>query len=185
MRKMSLFCAALDAGTVFGATSDLPRLASSQFDYKYEMIKLPTDEDQDGGGAADFTGSGTWLTLGTGSDLGTIGIDASSNGKYLMSNQNVGTAGDGWRSMAPSSATGFTVEARLKITDCTGAKGNFAHLQVGTDAPKTAAERKVRDSMILFSRTSRRAKRGTIYVSCRSARQTCSSLFRATRTRRK
>ncbi len=105
------------------AAADLPRLDSAKFDYKYEMVARPDQQDLDGGGANDFTGWGAAFSLGTGQDVGTIKIDASSNGKYLISNQAVGTAGDGWRSMAASSASGFTVEARIKITDCTGANG--------------------------------------------------------------
>ena len=120
------------------ATAELPRLDSSQFDYKYEMIALPTAEDLDGGGAVDFTGAGTWLTLGTGSDVGTIAMDASSNGKYLISNQPVGTNGDGWRSLAASSADGFTVEARVKVTECTGANGAIC-LEAGPSDSKVYA----------------------------------------------
>ena len=117
--------AAIAAGAMLAAASaaELEQRDSSQFDYKYEMLELPTAEDLDKGGAADFTGNGSWLSLGTGSDLGTIKIDASTNGKYLISNQNSGTAGDGWRSLGASSSSGFTVETRLKVTECTGNNG--------------------------------------------------------------
>jgi hypothetical protein len=120
------------------ATAELPRLDSSQFDYKYEMIALPTTEDLDGGGADDFTGWSTAFSLGTGQDVGTITIDASSNGKYLISNQPVGTAGDGWRSLAASSSDGFTVEARVKVTECTGANGAIC-LEAGPSDSKVYA----------------------------------------------
>lgn len=105
------------------AFADLERKDSSEFDYKYEMVARPDQQDLYNSGANDFTGWSTAFTLGTGADVGTIKIDASSNGKFLLSNQAVGTAGDGWRSMAASSADGFTVEARVKVTDCTGANG--------------------------------------------------------------
>ena len=119
----TMVAAATLATTASAAASDLPRLDSARFDYKYEMVVRPDLQDLDAGGANDFTGWSPAFSLGTGQDVGTIKIDASSNGKYLVSNQAVGTVGDGWRSMAASSSTGFTVEARLKITDCTGANG--------------------------------------------------------------
>ncbi|MBQ7233946.1 MAG: hypothetical protein IJS36_00895 [Kiritimatiellae bacterium] len=105
------------------AFADLTRKDSSEFDYKYEMVVRPDQQDLDNSGANDFTGWSTAFTLGTGADVGSIKIDASSNGKYLLSNQDVGTAGDGWHSMEPSSSTGFTVEARVKVTACTGNNG--------------------------------------------------------------
>ncbi len=117
---LTLAAATCPAITAF---ADLEQRDSSQFDYKYEMVERPDQQDLDGGGANDFTGWSTAFTLGTGTDVGSIKIDASSNGKYLVSNQAVGTAGDGWRSMAASSATGFTVEARVKVIECTGNNG--------------------------------------------------------------
>ena len=126
------------ASLAFSAAADLPRLDSSQFDYKYEMLKSPTAEDINGGGAVDFTGSNTWLTVGSGANIGTISIDASSNGKYLISNQPVGTAGDGWRSLAASSADGYTIEARVKVTECTGANGAIC-LEAGPSDSKVYA----------------------------------------------
>jgi len=122
-RLIPILTAALAAGTTFTAFADLPQLDSAQFAYKYEMVERPDQQDLDGGGANDFTGWGAAFSLGIGKDVGSIKIDASSNGKYLVSNQDVGTAGDGWRSMAASSTTGFTVEARVKVTACTGANG--------------------------------------------------------------
>ncbi len=135
-RTATLLAAATLATTATAA--ELPRLDSSQFDYKYEMIALPTAEDLNGGGAVDFTGAGSWLTLGTGLDVGTIAMDASSNGKYLISNQPVGTNGDGWRSLAASSADGFTVEARVKVTECTGINGAIC-LEAGPSDSKVYA----------------------------------------------
>ncbi len=126
------------ASLAFSAAADLPRLDSSQFDYKYEMLKSPTAEDINGGGAVDFTGSNTWLTVGSGANIGTISIDASSNGKYLISNQPVGTAGDGWRSLAASSTDGYTIEARVKVTECTGANGAIC-LEAGPSDSKVYA----------------------------------------------
>ena len=132
----TLFAAATLATTATAV--DLPRLDSSKFDYKYEMLKAPTAEDIDGGGAVDFTGSNTWLTVGSGANVGTISIDASSNGKYIISNQPVGTNGDGWRSLAASSTDGFTIEARVKVTECTGANGAIC-LEAGPSDSKVYA----------------------------------------------
>ena len=122
-RLIPILTAALAAGTTITAFADLPRRDSAQFDYKYDMVESPAVQDVDGGGKGDFTGMGTYLTLGTGADAGTLKINASDGSKYLVSNLAVGTAGDGWRSMAASSTTGFTVEARVKVTACTGKNG--------------------------------------------------------------
>ena len=134
------------------AEANLPPLDSAQFDYKYEMVARPDQQDLDGGGANDFTGWSTAFSLGTGADVGTIKIDASSNGKYLVSNQAVGTAGDGWRSMAASSATGFTVETRLKITACTGANGAIC-VEAGPSDSKVYARLNFFDSSIGWNGT--------------------------------
>ena len=91
----TMVAAATLATTASAAAADLPRLDSARFDYKYEMVVRPDLQDLDAGGANDFTGWSTAFSLGTGQDVGTIKIDASSNGKYLVSNQAVGTAGDG------------------------------------------------------------------------------------------
>ena len=123
---LPLVCTVAVACSIAGATpaSDLPRLDSALFDRKYDMVEKPTEQDLDGGGKYDFTGWGTAFSLGTGQDVGTIKIDASTNGKYLISNQASGTAGDGWRAYGiDCNNDGFTVEARLKITACTGANG--------------------------------------------------------------
>ena len=137
----------LAATAVSTAFADLERKDSSQFDYKYEMLARPDQQDLDGGGANDFTGWSTAFTLGTGADLGTIKIDASSNGKYLISNQAVGTAGDGWRSMGASSSTGFTVEARVKVTECTGANGAIC-IEAGPSDSKVYARLNLFDDKI-------------------------------------
>ena len=105
------------------ARADLERRDSARFAYKYEMVERPDQQDLDGGKAYDFTGWSAAFSQGAGADVGTIRIDASSNGKYLVSNQARGTAGDGWRSLGASSSTGFTVEARVRVTECTGANG--------------------------------------------------------------
>ena len=106
-----------------GARADLERRDSARFAYQYEMVERPDQQDVDGGGANDFTGWSAAFSQGTGAGVGTIKIDASSNGKYLISNQARGTAGDGWRSLGASSGTGFTVEARVRVAECTGANG--------------------------------------------------------------
>lgn len=115
------------ASLAFSAAADLPRLDSSQFDYKYEMIALPTAEDIDGSGAVDFTGSGTWCTLGTDADIGTIAMNITGGQNINSGASAIGSAGDGWRKMGATTAanggTGYTVEVRLKVTESTGSKG--------------------------------------------------------------
>lgn len=106
--------------------ADLEQRDSSQFDYKYEMIKLPTVEDVDGNGYKDFLGGGSWFTLGTGVDTGSSFM-IMSGGQYLKADAaSVGADGDVWRRMdaqAGASGTGYTVEARLKVTESTGSIG--------------------------------------------------------------
>jgi len=68
----SILSAAVAAVAAFTGLADLERKDSSQFDYKYEMVALPTAEDLDGSDANDFAGFGSWLTLGTGANVGTI-----------------------------------------------------------------------------------------------------------------
>ncbi len=104
------------------AEANLPRLDSALFDYKYDMVKLPTEEDLDASGANDFTGSGTWRTLGTGTNVGTV-LMTINGGQNFISDKAVGTAGDAWRSLGATSDSGYTIETRLKVTACTGNNG--------------------------------------------------------------
>ena len=122
MKHTTMLVSAILAGAALTGQA-LETRDSSQFRFKYEMDERPDQQDFDDSGANDFTGWSTAFTLGTGNDAGTISIDASSNGKYLVSNQASGTAGDAWRMLGASSADGFTVEARVKVTACTGANG--------------------------------------------------------------
>ena len=115
MKRVADKCMACMVAVVAGvAVADLPRLDSSQFDYKYEMNALPTAEDMDNSGANDFTGSGDWTTL----ESGALKMDMTAGGKYLISDKTVGTAGDAWLGMGATSATGgsgYTIETILKI----------------------------------------------------------------------
>ena len=108
------------------AFADLTRKDSSEFDYKYEMIKLPTAEDVDGSGNYDFDGGGTWFTLGTGVNVGSCSM-VMSGGQYLKADASSnGAVGDVWRVMnatAGEGGTGYTVEVRLKVTESTGSIG--------------------------------------------------------------
>ena len=106
------------------ACADLPRLDSSQFDYKYDMIVLPSAQNLDNDGAFDFTLSDKLkFSLGTGVNYGSMVIDASDGGKFLMSGDDAGSAGGAWRNSGISKSTGYTVEARLKITAVSGTAG--------------------------------------------------------------
>ena len=111
------------------AFADLERKDSSEFDYKYEMIKLPTAEDVDGSGNYDFTGSGT---LGTGANTGTISMSIAANTSLKADADAVGKNGDVWRKMnagVGADKSGYTVEVRLKVTKSTG---NFGALLLST-----------------------------------------------------
>ena len=112
------------ASLALTATADLPRLDSSQFDYKYDMIVLPSAQNLDGDGAVDFTLSdSSKFSLGGGVNYGSMVIDASSASAYIMSGAEAGTAGGAWRNSGISAATGYTVEVRLKITAVSGSAG--------------------------------------------------------------
>ena len=122
----TLLAAATLATTATAA--ELPRLDSPKFAYKYEMIALPTAEDLDGTGANDFTGAGSWITLGSGANVGTISMSITTGTQNINSGAtSIGTAGDGWRKLGATTAanggTGYTVEVRLKVTESTGTKG--------------------------------------------------------------
>ncbi len=119
MKHTTLLLSAVFAGAALSAPAIETR-DSSQFTYKYEMDVRPDLQDLDGAGANDFTGwNDNFFTLGE----GAMTIDASSNGKYLGSAAEVGSNGDIWRALGASSTDGFTVEARVKVTECTGANG--------------------------------------------------------------
>jgi len=126
-------CAALFAGVSQGVADDLPRLDSSQFGYKYEMNALPTAEDLDGSGAVDFTGGSdlSWLSLSG----GAMTMNMSAGGQYLMSAATRGTAGDAWRVMDPTSATGgtgYTIETLVKIVSQETGVNYALNLQAST-----------------------------------------------------
>ena len=134
------------------AFAELEQRDSSEFDYKYEMVARPDLEDVDGSGTKDLTGWSVAFSLGSGEDLGTITLDASSNGKYLVSNKDSGEHGDGWRTLAPSSSSGFTIEARVKVLECTGNNGAIC-IEAGPSDSKVYARLNLFDGKIGWNGT--------------------------------
>ncbi len=124
MKTLSLCCAALAAGMAFCAASDLPPLDSAAFDFKYEMESLPTTEDLDGDGFADFKifNGDTWLTA---SGLGHAIFDCSQPNRYIGSDTAGGTVGGLWQGYGVSDQTGFTLETRLRVTTESGITSAF------------------------------------------------------------
>ena len=130
MNKM--VCAACAAAAAAGAAfADLPRLDSSEFDYRYDMNSLlPGAEDLDGDGAADFTyasaGNGA-LTLGTGEDAGSMVLNSTGSGDnaFFMSSADSG-AGGAWRRSGIGLDTGYTLEVCLKVSQCAQQDGALA-----------------------------------------------------------
>lgn len=128
------------AGTVLAAmlgassaSADLPRRDSTQFECKYEMDALPTAEDADGSGAADFTSSSAaaWLSL----SAGAMTMDMTSGGQFLMSSAARGAAGDAWLDLGATSATGgsgYTIETLLKIDSQASGTTYALNLQAST-----------------------------------------------------
>lgn len=127
-RLIPILTAALAAGSTITAFADLPPLDSAKFAYKYEMVALPTVEDIDGNGKKDFTGAGQWLTLGTGANLGTASMVITGSQALKADAAAVNSDGDVWRRMdaqTGANGTGYTVEARIKVTESTGSIGAF------------------------------------------------------------
>lgn len=123
------FAIAASASPYAMAAVKMDQLDSSQFDYKYEMLQLPTTEDVDANGVGDFTmnnGSTSWLTISTGTDVGYGTFDCSAANNYLGSNADAEAAGGVWRKCGISSTTGFTIETRLYVTAQTGTAGAIA-----------------------------------------------------------
>lgn len=112
------------ASLALTATADLPVLDSSKFDYKYDMIVLPSAQNLGTDGAYDFKLSdSTKFSLGTGLNYGSMAIDASSTSAFIISGEDAGSDGGEWRNSGISAATGYTVEVRLKITAVSGSAG--------------------------------------------------------------
>ena len=151
-RLIPILTVAATTGSAFTAFADLEQRDSSQFDYKYEMVVRPDLEDVDGSGTKDLTGWSDAFSLGSGEDLGTITLDASSKGKYLVSNKDSGEHGDGWRTLAPSSSSGFTIEARVKVLECTGNNGAIC-IEAGPSDSKVYARLNLFDGKIGWNGT--------------------------------
>jgi len=98
MRTITGKCMACMVAMATGAAvADLPQLDSSRFDYKYDMIVLPSAQNLDNDGAVDFTLSdASKFSLGTGVNYGSMQIDTSDGGKYLLSGADAGSAGRAW-----------------------------------------------------------------------------------------
>ena len=135
MRTITGKCmACIVAVTAGAAVADLPQLDSAQFDYKYDMIVLPSAQNLDSDGAFDFTlNDSSKFSLGTGVNYGSMQIDTSDGGKYLMSGADAGSAGGAWRNSGVSKSTGYTVETRLKITSTSGAQAGAIVVNASVD----------------------------------------------------
>lgn len=128
MRKL-FHVACVVAAATSSTVADLPRLDSSQFDCKYEMVNLPSNEDIDGDGDADFKlelrGAASFAP-GSGVDTGSVMMNATNandSASRFISDAEPGSPGSVWRSYGIHSDDGYTIEARLKITECTGQNG--------------------------------------------------------------
>ena len=98
------------AATSQGAASNLPRLDSSRFTYRYDMSALPTVEDLDEDSYADFalTGSNTPELL-----PGAVRLACTAT-TYFNSSADNGSGGF-WRKLSPTGPDGYTVEMRLRV----------------------------------------------------------------------
>ncbi len=152
MKRLLSFCAALVAGTVFGAARDLPLRDSSTFDFKYEMESLPTEEDLDGDGFVDFTINNgiEWLTIPN--NTGYAIFDCSSTSRYIMSGAAPGGAGGAWQAYGPTSQTGYTIELRLRMTADGGTTAAFC-LQSSVPDSNVHAMLSFKTNMVIWGNT--------------------------------
>lgn len=111
MKRLLIIGIVVAAAAGQGMASDLSKLDSSAFSYKYEMDALPTQEDLDGDGAYDFT-TANGPTLSTSYGIATCSLNPN---RYFISNTDSG-AGSVWRKFAPASGEGYTIELRMKVT---------------------------------------------------------------------
>ena len=113
MKTRSLFLfslMALASTATQSVAARMPKLDSSAFDFKYEMETLPSAEDLDNDGTPDFslsTSGNSELDTGVGCGL----LDSMGGNCYILSADGAGA----WARYGASSATGFTVEARLAV----------------------------------------------------------------------
>ena len=103
------------ASMAFSALAEMPRLDSSNFDFKYEMESLPSEEDLDNNGAYDFTkslGSGTSISISS----GFASFDGRQGNCFIDSSDVDGS----WQRYGITAQTGFTIEARILARFHTG-----------------------------------------------------------------
>ena len=143
LKRLTAICAVAAAGMVLGAVDDLPVLDSSKFDFKYEMDVLPTEQDLDNDGYRDFIGGGSWLTL---QGNGIARFDMRNEASYIQSQTDAGQDGCVWRKYAPTAATGYTIEVRMRIISLVSGKPLAAAL--------TASEGSNCDLMLSFKESS-------------------------------
>jgi len=129
MKKLVIIgTAAMAAIAGHGAARNLPRLDSSKFDFCYEFVESPANEDLDGNSKKDMSvfGGDGWLTIGGATSIGYANFNCSTHSRYIGSNQGADADGGVWRRYGISYETGFTIEARLTIWTDTGRVGAFA-----------------------------------------------------------
>lgn len=125
-KLLSMLAIVLVATVALQCYADLESKDSSQFAYKYDMVENPTTQDLDNSGKKDFAGGGSWMVLNTGVNVGSCTMTMTGS-QYLKADAgSIGVDGDVWRKMNATTGqggTGYTVEVRLKVLECTGSKG--------------------------------------------------------------
>jgi hypothetical protein len=125
----SAACAAILAASVQTVQADTTPLDSSAFTYKYEMDILPSAANLNGDSAYDFDRGGAG-TIGVADGILTGTTGASEDG-YLIS-------GNIWTGRF-TKASGYTVEARVKVASQVPGKVGATAIDVGV-ASSPAAE---------------------------------------------
>ena len=141
MKHTTMLVSAVLAGAALTAPADLLQVDSSQFDYKYEMKQLITNEDVDGNETVDFTKNGTFIDSTT-----EEGVSATfSANNYYISNAN----GGAWRVFAPAESDGYTIELCMKVITQTGSGFSVA-LQASTADSNCDAQLNFRTGQVMW-----------------------------------
>jgi hypothetical protein len=122
------------AAVVNMANADLAQQDSADFAWKYEMTVDPTTQDLDSNGTPDFV---VWSLNGGSASLAggvlTMNYPAPNNYYAVLGPANI------WPNSGVNFASGYTIEARVKIDSSTGSVGAFMmDAAPGDNMPATA-----------------------------------------------
>ena len=138
MKRLLIIGAAIAVAADQGWAVNLPRLDSSKFDFCYEMMESPTEQDLDNDGVADMISAGGGGFKGVDNGYGIL--NCWTVGGYFGSDKSAGSAGGVWQRYGITAATGFTIETRLRVGALVSEKIGAISLTAGDggDSPVNA-----------------------------------------------